>query len=224
MLNYKKLKLTLLDDSTLENIYIDLLANKWQFMVLDINGKLKVLTKEKSLFDIVNEDSFVSLAKEDIYYRTIITNKKEELDMADLLLYRKYISRYASQIEKVVYGGKYIFGSIAVKTSNGIITTIRGKRDLKDFTFVNGVDHKEHTVKVSTNKATLNVPLYDYLFNKIKRAKVIVHINSVFDGNLPTLEYSFPGTQKDSIRDIDSSFNIRHHGIVYLFDENENLI
>ena len=73
MINYKEIALPALDNQIIDNIYSELLLNKWQFVIITVNGKLRVLTKEKSLFEIDDELEFLNLAKEDIYYKTIFT-------------------------------------------------------------------------------------------------------------------------------------------------------
>lgn len=224
MNNYKRIEVNSIDDKVIDKIYDELLSNKWHFVILDINNRLKVLTKEKSIFDIDDEEDFLNSCLNDIYYKTEIIDSRENLNKLDIDLYYKYIDKFRSRLEKNVYGGKYLFGSVAIKTTNGFITTIRGKENLHDFTVVYDVNHKEHIVKVENKKATLNAPLLHYLFSKNKNIKIIVHLNGEFDKFLPTLEYAFPGTEKDSIRDINTSFNIRHHGLVYLFNEKGELI
>lgn len=224
MSDYKRIGITALDDTTIDNIYKQMLLNRWHFVVLDIDNKLKVLTKEKSLFDIDSVEEFVKSWKADIYYLSEVIERSEVIDENDINLYYKYIERFRASIEQNVYGGKYLFGSVAVKMKNGFITTIRGKENLDDYTIVNDVDYSRHIVKVLGKKATLNAPLLHYLFNTNKNVKIIVHLNSQFDNSLPTLEYAFPGTQKDTIRDINTSFNIRYHGLIYMFSEKEELI
>lgn len=223
MINYQKILVSSLNEINIDKIYKSLLENKWQFVILDVKGILKVLTKEKSIFPIDNEQCFLNLLEQDIYYKTIIKNKNIIVNKTDLDIYKKYIEKYKSIIQKNKYGDKYIFGSIAVKTKNGFITTIRGKENLNDYTIVYDVDHISHTLTVTNKKATLNAPLLDYLF-KNKKVKVIVHLNHEYDDNLPYYDYAFPSTVRDSIRDNKTSFNIKHHGLIYLFDENENLI
>lgn len=224
MSNYKRIKVMSLNDKVIDKIYDELLLNKWHFVILDINNRLKVLTKEKSIFDIDDEEDFLNSCLNDIYYKTEIIDSRENLNKLDIDLYYKYIDKFRSRLEKNVYGGKYLFGSVAIKTTNGFITTIRGKENLNDFTIVYIVNHKEHIVEVANKKATLNAPLLHYLFDNNENIKSIVHLNGEFDNSLPTFEYAFPGTEKDSIRDVRTSFNIRHHGLVYLFNEKEELI
>lgn len=222
MINYNKITVENLDDNIIEQIYNDLLKNKWHFAILELKDKLYVLTKEKSLFKIENEHNFITCFQQDVYYRTIINNQNVVVNEVDLNIYKNYIQKYKSVMQKNIYGGKYIFGSVAVKTENGFITTVRGKQDLNDYTIVQSVDHVNHTINVINKKATLNAPLLDYLF-KNTNAKIIVHVHE-FNENLPYVDYAFPGTVKDSIRNIKTSFNIKHHGFIKLFDINGNLI
>lgn len=223
MVNYKKMYVPNINSEIIDEIYKNLLENKWHFVILDIKGVLNVLTKEKSLFKINSEQQFIIEFEQDTYYKTIINNKNIIVNQKDLKIYKEYIQKYKDIMQKNIYGDRYIFGSVAVKTDSGFITTIRGKENLNDYTIVYDVDHIHHTLNVANKKATLNAPLLDYLF-KNEKVKVIVHINHEYDNNLPYYDYSFPGTVRDSIRDNKTSFNIEHHGVIYLFDKNGNLI
>lgn len=223
MINYKKIYVSSIDNEVIDEVYKNLLQNKWHFVILDVNGILNVLTKEKSIFNINNEQKFINNFEQDIYYKTNITNKNIITNQTDLSIYKKYIQKYKDIMQKNIYGEKYIFGSVAVKTTCGFITTIRGKENLNDYTIVSNVDHTNHVLNTINKKATLNAPLLDHLF-KNKNVKIIVHINHEYDNNLPYYEYAFPGTVKDSIRNNATSFNIKYHGVIYLFDKNSNLI
>ena len=223
MNNYKKIIISDINDDIIDKLYKKLLINKWHFIILSLDSGLFVLTKEKSIFKIENENSFIESFNKDVYYKTIINNGIVSINQEDLELYYKYIDKYKTKILKNIYGEKYIFGSVAVKTKQGFITTIRGKEDLADYTIVLSVNHSNHTLNVLNKKATLNAPLLDYLF-KNNKVKTIVHINHDYDDNLPYYDYAFPGTVKDSIRDNTKSFNIKYHGIIYLFDDNGKLI
>lgn len=223
MINYRKIYVSNINSEIIDETYKSLLKNRWHFVILDVNGVLNVLTKEKSLFQINNEQQFINEFEQDTYYKTIINNQNIIVNENDLKTYKEYIQKYKDIMQKNIYGDKYIFGSVAVKTENGFITTIRGKEDLNDYTIVCDVDHINHTLNVIDKKATLNAPLLDYLF-KNDKVKVIVHINHEYDNNLPYYDYAFPGTVRDSIRDNKTSFNIKHHGVIYLFDKNGNLI
>ena len=223
MTNYKKIYVSSIDNKIIDETYKNLLENKWHFVILDVNGVLNVLTKEKSLFNINNEQQFINDFKQDIYYKTIIINKNISINENDLNIYNAYIQKYKDIMGKNIYGDKYVFGSVAVKTDKGFITTIRGKENLNDYTLVNSVDQTNQTINKKKKKATLNAPLLDYLF-KNEKVKVIVHINHEYDNNLPYYDYAFPGTVRDSIRNNKTSFNIKYHGVIYLFDKNGNLI
>ena len=223
MIIYKKIYVSNINSEIIDEEYKNLLQNKWCFIIFDVNGVLNILTKEKSLLKINNERQFIKEFKRDIYYKTIINNKESIVNNNDLQIYEEYIQKYKDIMQRNIYGDKYIFGSVAVKTEKGFITTIRGKENLNDYTHVNSVDHANHTLNVTNKKATLNAPLLDYLF-KNKKVKVIVHINHEYDNNLPYYEYAFPGTVRDSVRNNETSFNIKHHGIIYLFDKYGRLI
>lgn len=223
MVNYKKIYVSNINSEIIEKTYGSLLENKWCFVILDVNGVLNVLTKEKSLFEINNEQQFINEFEQDIYYKTIISNQKMIVNENDLKIYEEYIQKYKDIIQRNIYGDKYIFGSVAVKTENGFITTIRGKENLNEYTLVSSVNHINQTLNVVNRKATLNAPLLDYLF-KNEKVKVIAHINHEYDDKLPYYEYAFPGTVRDSIRNNKTSFNIKHHGVIYLFDKDGKLI
>ena len=223
MINYRKVYVSNINSEIIDETYKNLLQNKWHFIILDVNGVLNVLTKEKSIFEIKKEEQFINEFEQDIYYKTIINNQNMIVNNNDLQIYEEYIQKYKDIIQRNIYGNKYIFGSVAVKTENGFITTIRGKENLSDYTFVNSVDHINHTLNVVNKKATLNAPLLDNLF-KNEKVKVVVHINHEYDNNLPYYEYAFPGTVRDSLRNNKTSFNIKHHGVIYLFNKDGKLI
>ncbi len=82
------------------------------------------------------------------------------------------------------------------------------------------MDFKEHTLYVSGKKATLNAPLLAKIFEN-KKVEAIVHIHE-FNECFPYYEYAFPGTLQDSIRENNTSFNIRYHGVFLLFDKKGN--
>ncbi len=217
MLNQKDIK-----EETIDNAYIDLLKSGDSFGIISMSDKNYILTKEKSLFIVDDLNKFIEVANEDIYFKTVYCNEEEYLK-DDLNLYYKYINNYKNQMIKV-YGDKYIFGGVAIKTiNNNVITTTRGKENFNDYTIVTAVDFDNNVVYVKEKKATLNAPLI-YNLLKNKNIKAIVHINHKYDNRLPFLPYAFPGTVKDSLRDISKSFNISHHGLFMLFDNNEKMI
>lgn len=223
MINYKCINIENLEKINVDELYGELLEKKYQFLVIHIDKESYVLTKEKSLIKIDNIKKFIENSNKDIYYKTIkedMINVKND----DLKLYKEYIDKYRKRIERKIYNNRYLFGSVAVKSfNNSFITTIRGKENLDEYALVNYVDHKNNIVSVKDKKASLNVPLLATLFEN-KKVKVIVHINHEYDDNLKYYEYAFPGTLRDSKRDNSKSFNIKNHGLFYLFDCEGELI
>lgn len=222
MIDYKKIRIKEINDETIDEKYKELLNHKWQFLILEVNDQKLVLTKEKSLFEIADLEKFLSEAEKDVYYKTMI-EKTRKIDPKDFKLYEDYVNQYRSLMSKNIYGNKYVFGSIAIKTKNGFITTIRGKENFNEHVLVHEIDHDRHIIKVGGKKATLNAPLLSKLFEN-EKVKAIVHINHYFDSNLPNYEYAFPGTVRDSCRDNHTSFNIQYHGVVYLFDKDGKML
>ena len=209
-------------NTDIDNLYSELLNKKEQFLFVSCKGIKYVLTKEKSIISINDTKAFLNSIKSDIYYKSIVKKYEINIDKKDLELYKQYIEKFKIKLTKKKYNDKYYFGCVAIKTSNGFITTIRGKEDLNEFTLVENVDHDNHIINVLNKKATLNAPLLDYIF-KNRKVKAIVHLHE-FDNELPFYDYAFPGTSKDSVRDNTTSFNIMYHGVIYLFDKNENIL
>ena len=205
-----------------DNLYNELLNKKEQFLFVSCKGIKYVLTKEKSIIPINDTKTYLNSIKNDIYYKSIVKNYEINIDKKDLELYKNYIQKFNKQLTEKKYNDKYYFGCVAVKTNNGFITTIRGKRDLNEYTLVLNVDHDNHIINVFNKKATLNAPLLDYIF-KNRKVKAIVHLHE-FDNKLPFYDYAFPGTLNDSVRNNTTSFNIMYHGVIYLFDKNGNIL
>lgn len=209
-------------NTDIDSLYNELLNKKEQFLFVSCKGIKYVLTKEKSIIPINDTKTFLNSIKNDIYYKSIVKNCEINIDKKDLELYKNYIQKFNKQLTEKKYNDKYYFGCVAVKTNNGFITTIRGKRDLNEYTLVENVDHDNHIINVLNKKATLNAPLLDYIF-KNRKVKAIVHLHE-FDNKLPFYDYAFPGTLKDSVRNNTTSFNIMYHGVIYLFDKNGNIL
>ncbi len=209
-------------NTDIDNLYNELLNRKEQFLFVSCKGKKYVLTKEKSIIPINDTKTFLNSIKNDIYYKSIIRTNNVILNKKDLELYKQYIEKFKSKLTEKKYNDKYYFGCVAVKTNNGFITTIRGKKDLSEYTLIENVDHDNHIINVVNKKATLNAPLLDYIF-KNKKVKAVVHLHE-FDDSLPFYDYAFQGTQIDSLRNNTTSFNIMHHGIIYLFDKKGNIL
>ena len=147
MLNYIVKTVSNIKDKTIDIIYKELLQNKFQFIILKlIDNSIYVLTKEKSLFKIENEEEFLKLASKDIYYKTVISNENIKINKDDFKLYKYYIDKYKNKIMQKKYNDKYYFGCVAVKTDNGFITTTRGKESFEEYSIVKNVNHKEHII------------------------------------------------------------------------------
>ena len=91
MISYKKIYVSSIDNKIIDEVYKRLLQNKWNFVILDVNDVLHVLTKEKSLFNINNEQQFINSCEQDIYYKTIIENKNISINKNDLNIYIVYM-------------------------------------------------------------------------------------------------------------------------------------
>lgn len=206
----------------IDTLYSELLDKKEQFIFISCDNMKYALTKEKSLIPIKDKKTFLNIFKDDIYYKSIIKNYVININKKDLKLYRYYIQKFKKKLTEKKYNDKYYFGCVAVKTNNGFITTIRGKQNLNEYTLIENVDHKNHTISVINKKATLNAPLLDNLFTNNK-VKTIVHLHK-FNNNLPFYDYAFPGTERDSVRDNTTSFNIMYHGVIYLFNKNGDIL
>ena len=222
MYDYVRLKIDSLDDNNVDTYHQKLLENNYDFMILYHQDKKYALTKERSLIEMKSEENFLHEYNENIYYKTIISHNKIQINQEDLQLYMDYIGKYRKELTYQKFADKYYFGCVAVKSNNGFITTIRGKDNLEQYTIVENVDHKNHIIHTNKIKASLNSPLLDYLFQNLQ-VKAIVHLHHFYD-KLPFYEYAFPGTVKDSIRDNSTSFNIQYHGVVFLFNKNGNMI
>ncbi len=123
----------------------------------------------------------------------------------------------------------YMFGSGAVCYAGDrkkFVTTARGKKEMENYAFVHCVDHDDRKVCTDTIvKASLNAPLFDYIFNRWNDVAQILHFHHQ-RGDLKTLKYATPGTDKDSIRTeaTGPSFNIEGHGCILSYNKNGELL
>ena len=209
-------------ENNIDSIYKELLENKYNFSILKTSNKYMCLTKEKSLFPIDELNDFIEKYKNNEYYKSIKENIAE-VDKNDLKKYYSYLNKFKYKLTKNLYGDKYFFGCVSIRSKTGFITTIRGKENLNDYSYVNYVDHTNKIVSIKDKKATLNAPLLAYLFEN-NNVDAIVHINHEYNEDFPTYEYAFPGTINDSIRDNHKSFNIKYHGVFYLINKDGSVI
>jgi len=222
MINYTTVNAQILSDGIIDHAYADLLNSKAAFCILNTADGFYILTKEKSFFKTDNLQEFIKQANEDVYFKTV-ESENGKYSRQDLDLYHKYLNEYKNQMSEKHGLAGYLFGTVAINSlQNNMITTTRGKDNLKEFTLVTGVDFDKQIVHTHGKKATLNAPLLYNLF-KIDGVKSIVHTHQ-FDESLPFLPYANPGTIRDSLRKVNGSFNISAHGVFKLFDESEKLI
>lgn len=195
----------------------------------DLQQKYAV-TKERGIHPMKFEDmaGWIQEMINDEYYHTRFVRNPAfaTLNQEDLEYFKAMINTYKSRFTRTEDG--YIFGTIAVRTSRGFLTTGRGKKELDEWAWVKRVDHEKRIVQVPYPKATLNAPLLDTIFRRIPRAKAILHYHTPYKKAgkkaLPTLPYAPPGTVRDSVREIESSFNIENHGCFIIFDKNREVI
>jgi len=130
--------------------------------------------------------------------------------------FNEMIEKCAPRFTAVENG--YVFGTVAMRdrsTSHGSFkTTGRGKKEADTVVDVLQVDHDNREV-IATDKASLNAPLLHHIFATNRDINWIIHFHEQVPG-LPTLPYAPPGTVRDSLRDVKSSFNIEGHGCFLL--------
>jgi len=189
------------------------------------------VTKERAVHVLHNNDilQWILDRLEENYYTTVTAKTDEISDkMRDAreCLNSLLVSQKPSFIE--VEEG-FIFGAGAIRISNlnSFVTTARGKNELEDYAFVDTVDHA--TMRVicgTTKKASLNAPLFHYIFYKRPEVIQILHFHHERH-DLATLDYATPGTDKDSIREEAAkhpSFNIKGHGCILSYNKIGELI
>lgn len=184
--------------------------------------KKYAVTKEKGIIEFDSKDSgmsnfIVDLIRDD-YYSTVESNfsfgEIEGFQEAKME-FKSLIKQFESILDKEYGSKKYKFGTVAVRMnedSNSFITTVRGKKDLKDFAVVQRVDHLKRKV-YSSKKATLNAPLLHRIFKNRKDVNAIVHYHGKGE-NLKTFNYVCPGTKRDS----DIGSNLDHDCNAFYID------
>lgn len=192
-----------------------------------------IITKEYSKQVIEGNDNlskFISTMIEDEYYHTHSVRWPTEINNNNIEAKKRCeeFARIFSDKFNKTYGKKgYRFGTIASRiagsSSVSFITTIRGKEDLSSWTDVISVNHSDRSVMVGGPKATLNAPLLHHLFEINPNCRTIVHYHENNTG-LSVVNWAPPGTKRDSLRDIKTSFEIEHHGVFCLYGENDELL
>lgn len=175
------------------------------------------VTKERGVHPLgIDEIPFwIYTLLNDNYYKSVEKNIGDAPEHVYAKL-RSLIQEYKDEFFLTEAG--LIFGTIAVRHCKGFLTTGRGKRELDSFSLVDYVDHSNLIVHVKDGtKASLNAPL---LANTFMNPLVdhIVHYHKELP-NLPTFPYAPPGSRRDSIRPNTTSFNIKEHGCMLLFNK-----
>jgi len=149
----------------------------------------------------------------DEYYHTSVLGRHEFSAQFNAII-EKCAPRFTT-----VEGG-YIFGTVAMRDpanySDGgaFKTTGRGKKEADTKVDVLRVDHETREV-TATGKASLNAPLLHRIFKANQDVQFIIHLHEQVPG-LPTFSYAPPGTVRDTMRAINTSFNIAGHGCFLL--------
>jgi len=174
----------------------------------------------KWILDRIDEKYYKTIVRPENYKNDVM--KKAEKDIKNIIKENK------NSFIKTDEG--YIFGSAALKFGEpecfGFVTTARGKNKIDDIAFVDTVKHdKKEVFCMTTKKASLNAPLFHYIFRQFSNVKKILHFHHQRN-DLTTLKYATPGTDKDSDRyDIKNpSFNIEGHGCILSYNENGELL
>jgi len=187
----------------------------------DLHKKYAV-TKERSIIPL-NTDNYVDFiydAMKNQHYKTAIIKgffKPVKEDAIHIEKFQQLKEKYIELIKATGSVDGLLFGTIAKRINmNTFITTARGKNEMDDDVIVNEVKGQNVCI-YGSKKSTLNAPLLNHIFQTNPNVDYIVHYHFQ-NHNLPTFDYAFPGTVKDSLRDVNTSFNIRYHGAFLLYN------
>jgi hypothetical protein len=192
-----------------------------------------VVTKERGVHPIHNDDvaQFILDRMDEQYYST--TSLSDDNVTDELKECKKYLNKLlcSHKCNFIETDEGYMFGSGAVKIDNIdgggeiFVTTARGKQEMEDYAYVFEVDHDKRKVYCADKKASLNAPLFDYIFNRWDDVKQILHFHHQRE-DLLTYKYATPGTDADSIRRnvTGPSFNIEGHGCILSYSKGGELI
>jgi len=216
-------------DELIRAAYETLLSSKSTVVFANDASNLKekfMVTKERGVLRLTLEDlpKVIEQLTEDEYYSTEKIPFKEMSSAVEgnINKYLCLFNKVCMHFTKVPEG--YYFGSVAVRAGNGFITTSRGKKDLSQiqYSYVERVDHERKIIRSGPMKASLNAPLLDMIF-KNPKVDSIVHLHEC-DPKLQYLEYAPPGTVRDTMRNVSTSFNIESHGRYILSDSNGDIL
>lgn len=130
-------------------------------------------------------------------------------------------SEFSVFLDKIsVKSHGYSYGTVACRQGDGFVTTTRGKKG-GGICYVDHVDHGGRIV-YATDKATLNAPVLDILFEKFPWAQWILHGHRQLVG-APTYPYAFSGTVEESkvAREAIRMFNVANHGYYACFQSTD---
>jgi hypothetical protein len=189
------------------------------------------VTKERGVHPIHNDDvmQWILDRLDESYYstKTAKTDKitKEMEETKEYL--NKLLCSHKCNFFETEEG--FMFGSGAVKMDDSgarFVTTARGKQEMADYAFVENVDHNSREVYCATSKkASLNAPLFHYIFTRYPSVNQILHFHHQRE-DLITLDYATPGTDMDSNRRESKgpSFNIKGHGCILSYNKTGELL
>ena len=193
------------------------------------------VTKERGVHPLLNIDvaQWILDRINEQYYQTIF-EPIEYIPDSQKDEFMELVKKYKFLFTHTPEG--YVFGCVAKRiilsenpSQVSFFTTIRGKNEIKNYTIVKNVEHKNRfvVVPIGHHKASLNAPLLHRIFEIRQDVDTIVHYHGDRD-DLLTQKYATPGTDKDSLRTgfevINPSFNIEGHGCILSFDKKGNLL
>ena len=183
---------------------------------LDLQQKYAV-TKERGVHPLTQEElaSWIWTMINDVYYSTVVDSGPPPSNEA-VRRFHELVQNYSCFFKPNEVG--LIFGTVAVRHESGFVTGGRGKNELASLSNVTWVDHQGRKVHVTGSvKASLNAPLLSRMFDN-PLVEYVVHYHCQYPG-IPTVDYAPPGTVRDSERRNGTSFNIKDHGCILLFDK-----
>lgn len=191
------------------------------------------ITKERGVHPLHNDDvaQWILDRMDEKYYSTITSKNTSKVSLSQGVAAEALIEIIDENKNSFITTDEgFVFGSAAMMTTDDgkeFVTTSRGKNEANNsFAFVSRVDHDDRKVYCdTTNKASLNAPLFEWIFTHLADIKYILHFHHERD-DLITLDYATPGTDKDSKRLVIPyrSFNIKGHGCILAFTEEGKLL
>lgn len=176
-----------------------------------------IVTPDGSIFNFgfIEHLDFMIRAMNLEWYSTNVSHVNT--DPYALSTFNEIIKNYGSRI---FVGDEYKFGSIAVKSKYGTITTTRGKDG--SHAKVSSVDFGRRIVNADT-RATMNAPTMMRLLHGFNDANIVVHTHHKPVKQVDTFSYVFPGTTEEDGIPILPHFNVENHGQYVVFRDVEEL-